>query len=277
MRGEFMSKLLQVLGALFLLAGIAVIAMLFGSPGQMQVLGLTPEVAAVLLVGGALTLGIGSLLAAVIEGAAAHPELVDEPTLRSGAAPVKPAVWSRPEETDRSRTVATGAAVTAMSEVGRPTPGVAETINALEQAKTDIAMALGIEQPSKDKEKPSFSIVPPIMEKPAPSAEKPAPTVEKPTPAMEKPAPAIEKPAAVSPPHSIASVIAPPPPPARAAAEEDGEEADDPDLYVVEEKVIRGRPARVLSDGTVEAETDEGWMRFENLEHLDEYLEAMAP
>ena len=30
-------------------------------------------------------------------------------------------------------------------------------------------------------------------------------------------------------------------------------------------------------DGTVEAETDEGWMRFENLEHLDEYLEVMAP
>ena len=48
-------------------------------------------------------------------------------------------------------------------------------------------------------------------------------------------------------------------------------------LYVVEERTIRNRPARILSDGTVEAETDEGWMRFENLEHLDEYLDAMAP
>jgi hypothetical protein len=48
-------------------------------------------------------------------------------------------------------------------------------------------------------------------------------------------------------------------------------------LYVVEERTIRDRPARILSDGTVEAETDEGWMRFENLEHLDEYLDAMAP
>lgn len=46
------------------------------------------------------------------------------------------------------------------------------------------------------------------------------------------------------------------------------------ELYVVEDKFIRGRPARVLSDGTVEAETDEGWMRFENLDHLDEYLDA---
>jgi hypothetical protein len=57
------------------------------------------------------------------------------------------------------------------------------------------------------------------------------------------------------------------------AAEEPGEEQ----LYVVEEKFIRGRPARVLSDGTVEAETDEGWMRFENREHLEEYLDAMSP
>jgi hypothetical protein len=30
-----------------------------------------------------------------------------------------------------------------------------------------------------------------------------------------------------------------------------------------------------LSDNTVEAETDEGWMRFENVEHLEEYLDAM--
>jgi hypothetical protein len=48
-------------------------------------------------------------------------------------------------------------------------------------------------------------------------------------------------------------------------------------LYVVEERFIRMRPARILSDGTVEAETEDGWMRFENLEHLDEYLDAMEP
>jgi hypothetical protein len=48
-------------------------------------------------------------------------------------------------------------------------------------------------------------------------------------------------------------------------------------LYVVEERFIRLRPARILSDGTVEAETEEGWMRFENLEHLDEYLDAAEP
>ena len=64
---------------------------------------------------------------------------------------------------------------------------------------------------------------------------------------------------------------------AAASEPEEKSEAADGELYVVEEKVIRGRPARVLSDGTVEAETDDGWMRFENLEHLDEYLEAMVP
>ena len=47
------------------------------------------------------------------------------------------------------------------------------------------------------------------------------------------------------------------------------------ELFVVEERVIRDRPARLLSDGTVEAETDEGWMRFENVEHVEEYLDAM--
>jgi hypothetical protein len=55
------------------------------------------------------------------------------------------------------------------------------------------------------------------------------------------------------------------------------EEGEDTQLFVVEERLIRGRPARVLSDGTVEAETDDGWMRFENLEHLEEYLDAMSP
>jgi len=60
-------------------------------------------------------------------------------------------------------------------------------------------------------------------------------------------------------------------------AEDEPPPSEDEDaLYVVEETVVRGRAARVLSDGTVEAETDEGWMRFENMEHLEEYLDATA-
>ncbi len=53
------------------------------------------------------------------------------------------------------------------------------------------------------------------------------------------------------------------------------DEGDSDQLYIVEELIIRGKPARVLSDNTVEAETAEGWMRFENIEHLEEYLDAM--
>ena len=61
-----------------------------------------------------------------------------------------------------------------------------------------------------------------------------------------------------------------------ASMEEGSEPAGEEDLlYVVEQRVIRGRPARILSDGTIEAEMDEGWLRFENREHLDEYLDAL--
>lgn len=59
-----------------------------------------------------------------------------------------------------------------------------------------------------------------------------------------------------------------------AVSDREDEEPVPGQLYVVEERFIRLRPARILSDGTVEAETEEGWMRFENLEHLDEYLDA---
>jgi hypothetical protein len=53
------------------------------------------------------------------------------------------------------------------------------------------------------------------------------------------------------------------------------ETVSEEELYVAEERTIAGKPARVLSDGTVEAETDDGWMRFENVEHLEEYMEAL--
>lgn len=62
--------------------------------------------------------------------------------------------------------------------------------------------------------------------------------------------------------------------PAATEPEEPPTEVSEEDLYVVEERVISGCPARILSDGTVEAETDDGWMRFENTEHLEEYLDG---
>ena len=115
---------------------------------------------------------------------------------------------------------------------------VQETINALEQAKKNIQQAF---------EPEAAPVVTPAEPEATANAEPEDDVVDE--------APAEE--------------------PAEAAVEE--EPAAEGQLYVVEERTIRNRPARVLSDGTVEAETDEGWMRFENLEHLDEYLEATAP
>jgi hypothetical protein len=122
-------------------------------------------------------------------------------------------------------------------------PAVQETITALEQAKTDIRQALG-EEKIPDIETPAAA---PVAEEEPPEA------------APEEVLAASEEEADVE---------------AEAVPAEEQEEGQ---LYVVEERTIRSRAARILSDGTVEAETEEGWMRFENLEHLDEYLDAMAP
>jgi hypothetical protein len=138
------------------------------------------------------------------------------------------------------RNVAAGAAVAAttatvtgvssgVSSTGATGKSVAETLDALEQAKTEIRTAFD--------------------RAPVPA---PVPEVEE-----EMPGPEEDE------------------------FEEDdiGDDASDVDfkdgeLYVVEELTVRNHPARILSDGTVEAETDEGWMRFENMEHLNEYLDA---
>ena len=214
-----MSKLMLIFGILFMSLGAALGFLLHFRSGQMQVYALTPEVSAILLVGGALCLGLGGLIGALRDRAvAAEPvEVVKQET-----ATEKPAT---PKFTGFGKKAA---AVTATAEtvetpaepVAAVKPSVSDTVSALEQARSDIAAALGVETHETPKAEP----------------------------------------------------IA-----AKAEPETKSEESEAVELFVVEEKVIRGRPARVLSDGTVEAETDEGWMRFENLEHLDEYLEAMVP
>ncbi len=212
-----MSKLMLIFGILFLGLGVALGLLIQFSPGQMQVLALTPDVAAIFLVGGALCIGLGGVIGSLQEGSVHTLRAEAMPEAASAAVETPMAVPATP------KFAGFGKKSTAEETAGM-SPAVAETISALEQAKSDIAAALGVDPHDVEE--------------------------------VSKPAIAAE------------------PEPAAAVEEEGGE---DNDLYVVEEKVIRGRPARVLSDGTVEAETDEGWMRFENLEHLDEYLEAMVP
>ena len=211
-----MSKLMLIFGIFFLSLGVALGFLIHYSPGQMQVEGLTPEVSAIFLVGGALCLGLGSLLGAMRDGAVPAVETEAAPET-SNEKPATPKFTGFGKKAPAATVAETKEAAT--ETVAVPKTSVADTISALEQAKSDIAVALGVETH-------------------LPSEPEPAP------------------------------------PKAEPAAAEASEAAE---LFVVEEKVIRGRPARVLSDGTVEAETDEGWMRFENLEHLYEYLEAMVP
>lgn len=240
-----MSKLMFIFGILFMSAGLALGFLVYFSPGEMQVRGLTPDLSAILLVGGALCLGLGGLIGALRDGPVAAKAV-------AVVAEVEPAAEKppTPKFTGFGKKTETAAKTTeAVAEPQGPAKtSVADTISALEQAKTDIAMALGVETPEPSRPEPPAARQEQAAVRPVPPPPRPEPPPARPEPAAARPEP--ER---------------------RIEPEEVAE------LYVVEERVIRGRPARVLSDGTVEAETDEGWMRFENLEHLDEYLEAMVP
>jgi hypothetical protein len=243
-----MSKLMSVLGIVLLAVGAALALVGFVNPAQMQVYGLTMDTGAILLTGGILAIGLGGVIAA-LQGympavlADSIPEeitlpAVDEPIFQTEAAVAEVAVEEPVVEVEQTRVrfnpfgrktaaVAAGAAATAAVATEAITPpaksAVDDTIAALDQAKADIANAIG-GVTSITGEKVEEVIEDVVDEDEGDADEEPA----------------------------------------------DGE------LYVLEERDIRGRPARILSDNTVEAETDEGWMRFENLEHLNEYLDAMG-
>jgi hypothetical protein len=236
-----MSRLMTILGIVFLALGAAIAVVGFARPGQMQVSGLTMDSAGLLLMTGLMGLGFGGIIdaiqnrggtrtVAVAETVAAAPVVVEK--IEAVVAEEAPTTAAAEEEQPPrirfrgfGRKVAADTAVTTAvvaATVAEPAKSsVDDTINALEKAKQDITTALG------GVERMTTASPPPVIEAPEPEL-----------------------------------------------VEEEVAAADDGELYVVEEKIIRGRPARLLSDDTVEAETDEGWMRFENLEHLNEYLDA---
>jgi hypothetical protein len=246
-----MSKLMIILGIIVAAAGAVMGALIHVSPGQMQVLGLTPEVAAILLVGGFSLIGLGGVVGAVDRNTAATRGLRDWLAAEDGGAAVRgtsPAVVSDfttstitpppfpvPGPPVEPPSVPASKLDTLLkesqAETSRALAESKETVSALDKAKDRLEEALGPPQPE-----PAPPIEPPL----APDLK----TVE------------------------VAEV---------GETTEVVDEGEDTQLFVVEERLIRGHPARVLSDGTVEAETDDGWMRFENLEHLEEYLDAMSP
>lgn len=256
-----MSKLMWIAGILLIAFGIALGLMVFVSPASVVGWGLTPEVAAILLVGGFLSLGLGGVINAIEQ----RPEPASEPAyarrietpvttipefgrrMSEQAAPAAAASVAAPAST------ASAAASSDLPEVSEP---VRETIQALEQARQKIEQAFD--------PKPSETLVTEIR---AVVASEPEPVLE----ALAQEEQAAEPVRAVGAEEPEAE------PELEAEEVEEGPIVEEGQLYVIEERLIRARPARILSDGTVEAETDEGWMRFENLEHLDEYLDAIAP
>jgi hypothetical protein len=239
-----MSKLMIILGIIVAAAGAVLGALIYVSPGEMQVRGLTYDVGSVLLVGGLGLVGLGGVIAAMEKTTAATRELRDWLSGQDGGQAAVAA----------AAVVTAGAAASEFSaEAGTPppftvpTPEPASSVSKFEKlveesrVSTDRAVAETRETIAAI-DKANNELKQALSDESEPAAEPP--------------------PAAPAP---------------EAAAPEVTEEAEDTQLFVVEERLIRGRPARVLSDGTVEAETDDGWMRFENLEHLEEYLDAMSP
>ncbi len=238
-----MSKLMSVLGIVLLAIGVALALVGFVNPAQMQVYGLTMDTAAILLAGGIISIGLGGVIAALAGNGTAlasveQPVMTEEVVEAPKTVDFTPAALEVKEETPsrirfqgfgrKAAVVASGAAATAVAAsdstaeaasatISTGKAAVDDTIAALEQAKADIANAIGGVTTMTEAK-------------------------------VEDVVQEVEE-----------------------AAEE---EAAEDELYVIEEREIRGRPARILSDDTVEAETDEGWMRFENLEHLNEYLDA---
>ena len=241
-----MSKLMWLLGILLAAAGVALALMTTLSPGKMQAYGILPDTAAILFVGGVLSLGLGGVIDALRTGAkvAQRAETVGElvkaaqteievdtatETVEEKAPSQMPDRFGRKAA---SSTAATTAVVASSASAPADTTksSVADTIAALDAAKADIKKALGgMDSITATDDHPELT-----------------------NNTSPEPVNAVK---------------------ATAADQEDSAGAD-PELYVVEEKIIRGRPARILSDETVEAETDEGWMRFENLEHLNEYIDS---
>ena len=224
-----MAKLMWICGILLIAAGVALGVVNFVS--QAGVAHVSLEACAILLVGGVLAAGLGSVIDAL-----RRLPLAQEGAMIAASTAAQAAAATIPEFGPRAAKAAAAAAAAAAAvapgataeEVSEPTR---DTIKALEQARQKIEQAFDPDKAPAEK---------------TPDAQ-PEAVVEEEDAVLEE------------------------------VTIEEEEVVDDGQLYVVEERLVRRRPARILSDGTVEAETAEGWMRFENLEHLNEYLDSIEP
>ena len=242
--GGHMSVLLKVAGAALMMLGIGLGLTIITKPGMLDAMGIRLDTAALLLIGGILASGqsaiIDALRARRASPAAYVPEVTSAP-VAAVAANIPAGFGRKPEGAG----IGAGAAATTAGIAAVAGAGVA-AVASKATSKDPVADTISaLEQAKADVIKSIGGM----------DATTSAPAEAKPLAAVE--ATHAAEPAA----HHEEAVEEP--------------ELDEDGLYVVEEKVVRGRQARVLSDDTVEAETDEGWMRFENMEHLNEYLDSV--
>lgn len=243
-----MSKLMQVLGIILLAAGIALAIMGLVNQAQLQVRGIDMASAINLIIGGILAIGLGGVISAVGGYAPAAEYAAEETASPEPAAEEAPApAAARQVSEDAPAADAPPRKPVRFPSFGRKL----EDTGAAAAAAT--ATAAAAEAASSVTARAEEAVTPAVKD-----------TID----ALEQAKNDLQN--ALTGNDSVENMeAAEADAPAEAVGPADGE------LFVVEDKVIRGRPARILSDGTVEAETEEGWMRFENLEHLDEYLDAV--
>ncbi len=254
-----MKALIYILAILLMAAGIAVGLVSVLSPGQV-VLGLDLHLGGSLFAGGVVALGLAGVITA-LDGVRKHLARLTKASagpaggggakrdnVAASAKPAKPAADLAPEAV--AGVAAVAAAKTPSSDADQPSQAEVAEIAAVAGARET---STGLrEETDKDG----------AEEEAAEAEDKGDKT-------------AIAKEAEAEPEKAAEPEEADEAGAEDAEAEISEEEFEVGDLYVVEERTIHGRPARLLSDGTVEAETDEGWMRFENLEHLEEYTAAV--
>lgn len=233
-----MSNLMKLLGTILALLGLVLGGISIAQPGHMQVYGIQLDTAVLMLVGGILAVGIGG----VIDTLRGSPPRKEAVTV--GAAQAKPAA------ADGGLSRFSGSKKTDLSPAGEVVATAAATVAGISSDEAEVAMKGASNQVSE-------TIT--ALEQAKQDIIKSMGGMEQTTGGshndddedLERPGPED---------HLVE--------PEESSAGADG-------LYVVEEKVIRGRAARILSDDTIEAETDEGWMRFEDFDHLNEYLDSM--
>ncbi len=232
-----MSGLMRLCGVVLALAGIGLAALTFVMPGRMDVYGIKLDTAAILFIGGILALGVSGVIDALRQAVPRRViETVGEAQRTTAAAAELQAEKVMPDYIVRKGTETVTVAAAALAGEAKPEPVVPDKPDPV--AETIDAL-----------EKAKADVIKSIGGVDEIAAPESLGTMDKGGDAGRAEQSADEE---------------------EVATGEDGE-----GLYVVEERVIRGRPARALSDDTIEAETDEGWMRFENLDHLNEYLDSI--